>query len=117
MRWAIIGSRAYRDLEAVRQVIRLFPARGTVIVSGGARGVDQTAAAEARRIGLPVIEYLADWGAHGRAAGMLRNRLIVGNADAVIAFWDGKSRGTEMAIRLAEKAGVPVYLFRGRARE
>jgi predicted Rossmann fold nucleotide-binding protein DprA/Smf involved in DNA uptake len=87
-----------------------------VIVSGGARGVDQAAAGEARRLGLPVIEYLPDWAAYGRAAGMIRNRLIVGNADAVIAFWDGQSRGTRASIELARKIGVPVYLFRGRVK-
>jgi len=114
MRWALVGSREYRDLQAVREVVRLFPARGTVIVSGGARGVDQAAAEEAKKLGLPVVEYLPDWHRHGRAAGMIRNRQIVANADAVIAFWDGQSRGTRHTVELANKVGIPVYLFKGR---
>ena len=56
--------------------------------------------------------YLADWERLGRGAGPERNRRMLeqSNPDLVLAFWDGKSRGTKHMIEIAEKAGVPVIV-------
>ena len=100
---AIVGSRNYHDLDRVREFVRKLPA-GTVVVSGGARGVDRIAVAEAKRCNLEVLVYPADWATHGRSAGFKRNQQIVDAADLIIAFWDGNSPGTQHTIRLAKKA-------------
>lgn len=55
--------------------------------------------------------FEADWEAHGKAAGPIRNRKMVQAADLLVAFWDGKSQGTLSAIREAARAGVPVRIF------
>jgi predicted Rossmann fold nucleotide-binding protein DprA/Smf involved in DNA uptake len=111
---AIVGSRGFLDLDAVVEYVNLLPA-GTVVVSGGAPGPDRIAAMAARMRRLPVVEYLAEWrtpdGSIDRLAGFKRNRLIVDAADCVVAFWDGKSRGTAHTISLARQAGKPVEVI------
>lgn len=106
-RVAIVGSRDFPDLEAVRAYVRALP-RGTVIVSGGARGVDRAAAQEGRRLGLEVVELFADWDRLGRRAGIVRNRRVLDFCDRVVAFWDGVSRGTRDVIEEARRRGIPV---------
>lgn len=103
MKVGIVGSRGFSDLEQVRAYVRTL-APGTTVVSGGAAGVDSAAEEEARRLGLPVQIIKPEWARYGRRAGFLRNKDIVNAADRVVAFWDGKSRGTSHTIKLAEVA-------------
>lgn len=112
-RIAIVGSRGYLDLEAVRRYIRGLPKDAT-IVSGGAPGVDRTAEREARRLGLRLVVYQAEWDRLGRGAGIVRNGTIVENCDRVVAFWDGVSRGTENTITRARRAGKPVEVMQAK---
>lgn len=107
MRVAIVGSRDYPNLEHVDAYVESLPT-DTVVVSGGARGVDTRAAARARERGLCVEEYLADWERFGRAAGMIRNKKVLDVCERVVAFWDGSSRGTAHTIREAIKRGLRV---------
>ena len=107
MKIAVVGSRGYADLESVRQFVR-EQERSTVIVSGGATGVDTAAVDEAKRLRMPYEVHLPDWTKHGRAAGVIRNRVIVEASDEVVAFWDGKSRGTLHSINIAKELGKPL---------
>lgn len=109
-RIAIVGSRDYSDLEAVRKYIRGLP-KDVTIISGGAPGVDRTAEREARKLGLALVIYKADWDRLGRGAGIIRNGTIVENCDRVVAFWDKESRGTENTIMRARRAGKPVEII------
>lgn len=79
-----------------------------VIVSGHANGADSLGERYAQERGLECETYPADWKAHGRAAGPIRNAKMAEVADALIAFWDGKSRGTKSMIELANKKGLKV---------
>jgi predicted Rossmann fold nucleotide-binding protein DprA/Smf involved in DNA uptake len=110
MKVAVVGSREYRNLAEVRQFV-WEQDRSTTIVSGGASGVDREAVDEARRLGMTYEVHLPDWAVHGRSAGIIRNRAIVESADEVVAFWDGRSRGTASTIEFARKAGKPVRVF------
>lgn len=110
VRIAIVGSRDFGDEEAVRAFVRTLQA-GSVVISGGAVGVDSWAADEARKMGLEVVEHLPDWKRFGRKAGPLRNTTIIEDADEVAAFWDGVSRGTADSIRKGREAGKPVNVF------
>lgn len=110
MKIAIVGSREYKDLpKVVSYVIALPP--DTIIVSGGARGVDQAAEHAAGCAGLQKIIYPADWSKYGKKAGYLRNIDIVNAADKLVAFWDGKSKGTQHSINLAKAKGIPVEVY------
>lgn len=110
MKVAIVGSRTYQPLERVRQYVRALPA-DTIIISGGARGVDQAAEQEARKRGLEVQIFLPDWDAYGKAAGPMRNRRIVDACDLVVAFWDQKSSGTRNTIEQARSQGKTVLII------
>jgi len=111
MRLAIVGSRNYQPIEDVRAYVRELPP-GTVVISGGAPGVDSVAVAEAVKRGLAVEVLQAQWAELGRAAGFIRNAEIVDASDAVVAFWDGKSPGTANTIRTAKKNGKLQSVFR-----
>lgn len=79
----------------------------TEIVHGGARGIDQ--AAERYFSGWkPISVFHADWGAFGKAAGPIRNREMANYADALLAIWDGKSKGTRNMINTAKDYGLRV---------
>jgi hypothetical protein len=108
---AIVGSRNFKDLTAVVDYVLSLP-EGTLIVSGGAKGVDSVAADAARIKGLVVREYLADWENLGKAAGFIRNKDIVAGAERVVAFWDGTSKGTLSSINLAKQMDKPLAVVK-----
>lgn len=111
----ICGSRRFADpftvSLAIDQRVQELPDDCTVIV-GGANGADQIAEEAARRHGRPVVIHKADWNKHGKRAGILRNLEMLKEADFVVAFWDGKSRGTEHTICEARRRGIPVEVVR-----
>lgn len=80
----------------------------TEIVSGTARGADKTGEWVAGFYSIPVAKFPADWDKHGKRAGYLRNAEMADCADALLAFWDGKSKGTKHMIDLATKKGLIV---------
>jgi hypothetical protein len=79
-----------------------------LLIEGGARGADFMARKFAEWAGIPVRTFPADWDAHGKAAGPIRNQQMLdeGKPDIVVAFEGG--RGTADMIDRAEKAGVRV---------
>ena len=106
MKLAIVGGRDFNLYKTLDDNIReLFALEGLTIVSGGAKGADSLAKEFALANELPLIEFLPDWDTHGKKAGYLRNQLIVDECDKLIAFWDGKSKGTKHSMHIAEKAG------------
>jgi len=108
---AIVGSRRYPKLDQVRRFVRGL-ALGTVVVSGGADGVDEVAAEEARAAGLVVVLFLPDYALHGRRAPLVRNDEIVAACDGLVAFWDGESNGTRYAFTAASRAGKLIEVIR-----
>lgn len=81
------------------------------IVSGGAKGIDECAKKYAINAGLKYTEFLPDYKTHFKRAPIERNKLIVDYSDAVVAFWDGKSRGTLFVIKYAKRIGKPIYIY------
>ena len=108
MKLAIIGSRSLHipDLE------KYMPDDVTEIVSGGAKGVDSDARNYAEKNGIKITEFLPDYTLYSRGAPLKRNIQIIEYADMVLAFWDGKSRGTKYVIDNCEKTGVPVRVIK-----
>ena len=107
MKVAIVGSRNFADRCAVELFVsRLSP--DDEVVSGGARGVDTWAVEYAKSLGLRTVIFPANWNANGLSAGFIRNKLIINAADRVVAFWDGKSKGTAHSIELAKRANKPL---------
>ncbi len=100
MKIAIIGSRNITSCN-----IEKYAEGACEIVSGGAVGVDSCASEYAKENGIKLTVFLPEYERYGRAAPIVRNKEIVNYADKVIAFWDGRSKGTQSAIRYAEKMG------------
>jgi hypothetical protein len=80
------------------------------IVSGGAQGVDFCGEMLAKRSGLPLTVFPANWNEHGRSAGIIRNKEMAKYADALIAVWDGESRGTANMIDEMTKLNKLIYV-------
>ncbi len=114
----IAGTRDFNDYELLKKTCDRYLAgkaesgEEIVIVSGGAPGADALGARYARERGLRVLHYPAQWGKYGRKAGPMRNTEMAENADALLAFWDGKSRGTGNMIQKAEKRGLKVEVVK-----
>lgn len=107
MKVAVIGSRNL----AVKNLEKYLPEGTTEIVSGGARGIDSCAKNYANANGIPLKEFLPNYDEFGRSAPLLRNLEIIDYADIVLAFWDGKSRGTKFVIDKCRAKGKPVNIF------
>jgi len=110
MRVAIIGSRNCEHFQ-IKYIFRYLPDRCTAIISGGARGIDSFAKQAAAQRGIPFLCIPPDYRAYGRGAPLMRNRMIVKQADYVLAFWDFRSRGTAHAIAQCIARGVPVRII------
>lgn len=111
MKLGIVGSRDYHNVENIRRYLLLHLDEKDVVVSGAARGVDSFAEDVARSMGREVISIPADWDKLGKSAGYIRNKEIVFRSDKVVAFWDGKSRGTAHSIGLALQQGKLLAIF------
>ena len=103
---AVVGS---RTLE-VSDIGQYLPPCAEII-SGGAKGIDACARRYAEEKGIPLTEILPQYGRYGRGAPHRRNAEIVARAETVVAFWDGRSRGTESVIALCRKTDKPVLVF------
>lgn len=111
MRVLVCGGRDFEKYDYLKTVLSaLQVTRGdfSAIIHGGARGADANAGLYARRHNIEEVQYLADWKAHGKAAGPIRNKqmLVEGKPDLVVAFPGG--RGTANMVEQAKKAGVEV---------
>lgn len=106
---AIVGSRNAPKIN-IGEHIGFVP---SVIITGGARGVDTQAAQYAVGNGIPLVVHKPNYVAHLQGAPIRRNEIIVSECDMLLAFWDGKSRGTKYTIEYAKKKGksVKVVLF------
>ncbi|MDB5267017.1 MAG: hypothetical protein JWP58_57 [Hymenobacter sp.] len=110
MKVAVIGSRTLTDESRYKQLSEELDALViaesqdiSLIISGSAVGVDKMGERYARERGLPIQFFLPDYQSYGRAAPLVRNQQIVNEADICLALWDGKSKGTAHALRLARR--------------
>lgn len=108
MKIAIIGSRTLW----VDDLKRFLPKETTEIVSGGAKGIDACARHYATENHIKLTEFLPDYARFGRAAPLKRNLQIIEYADLIIAFWDGKSRGTKYVIENARRQGKQLKIYK-----
>ena len=104
MKVAVIGSRGL----IVNDLGKYLPEDTTEIVSGGAKGIDTCARNYALSHDIKLTEFLPEYNKYGRGAPLKRNLQIIEYADVVIAFWDGKSKGTKYVIDNCKKMNVKV---------
>ena len=118
MRLIIAGSRTLNDTALVAALIetsvffREPDMKPTTIVCGGAKGVDQIAARWCQATHSTATNlFLPDWDGQGKSAGYKRNETMADNADALLAIWDGVSKGTEHMINIARAKGLEVQVI------
>lgn len=110
---AIVGSRGFADYDLLCKFLDGYSELGVEIggiVSGGAMGADTLAKSYALERNIPFLEIKPEWDKYGKAAGMIRNKDIVESADEVLAFWDGKSKGTLNSIEYSRKTNKPLVV-------
>lgn len=82
----------------------------TEIVTGDALGVDSIADGYAKEMGYDRVIFPPNWKKFGRSAGPIRNEKMANYAEALIAFWDGKSAGTKNMIKMAESYKLKIHI-------
>lgn len=105
MNVAVIGSRGFSNYALLESELNKIHSASpiTQIVSGGARGADRMGETWAKQNNIPTLIFLPDWDKYGKSAGFIRNKDIIANAELVVAFWDGNSRGTKSSIDIANE--------------
>ena len=115
MRTIIAGSRKityYKIvLNAIRKSIEISGIRPTCVISGGANGIDKLGEKFAKEFEFPLEIHNAEWDKYGNKAGFVRNEQMALVSDALIAIWDGESKGTMHMINLAKKYGLKTYVY------
>jgi len=113
MKTIIAGSRDIKEVDwelAVALYGCPFYDQITEIVSGNCRGADKAGERFARIANIKLTVFPANWHTHGKKAGYIRNVAMANYADALIAIWDKKSKGTKHMIDIAKKKGLKVFV-------
>lgn len=111
MKVIVAGSREGFVAKNVFEAIEKSGFTITEVVSGGARGVDRDGEYYARCNNIPIKQFIPDWDKDGKVAGIWRNEDMAKYADALVAVWDGKSKGTAHMIATMKKYNKPVYVY------
>lgn len=123
MRTIIAGSRTVRDAFLIDRAVEQAKLVGiipTIVLSGCQKawdgierkyfGADYFGEQWVKKNGIPVERHIANWSTYGKRAGHFRNGEMVLRADALIAVWDGKSKGTSDCIRQAMTSGLLIHV-------
>lgn len=113
MKLIIAGSRT-GNINHILEKLEQLPIikQATEIVSGGCpTGADKAGEIYAQQYGVIITVFNADWNAHGKAAGPIRNSMMAKYADSLVCFWDGKSRGTANIIKCMNDLKKPVQII------
>ena len=108
----IAGGREFKDYKLLCKIcdLKLRNKDDVEIVSGTARGTDQLGEKYAKERKYILKEFPANWDEFGKSAGYIRNKQMAEYADALICFWDGKSKGTKHMIDLARKYNLKIRI-------
>jgi len=113
----IAGSRTFTDANLLETTMDhlLKNKEKVLIISGGARGADTLAENYAKKKGYKTLIMPAEWDKYGKSAGYKRNTkmheaLACFEDRGCVLFWDGKSKGTQHNIPLAEKHKTPIRI-------
>jgi hypothetical protein len=115
MRTIIAGSRTIDSVKVVRDAMKFAAYEENIVptkvVSGVAMGIDKCGIVWAEEQGLPVARFPALWDKYGKRAGYVRNAQMADNADALVAIWDGRSKGTNHMINIARSRNLKIFIF------
>jgi len=108
----IAWGRTFKDYDRLCSVCdyMLQNQKEIEIVSGTAMGADKLGEKYAQERGYKIARFPAEWNTYQKAAGFIRNKKMAEYSDALIAFWDGRSKGTEHMINLAKQYGLKMKI-------
>lgn len=110
----VAGSRGFINYQLLKEVLDSFLGgylvSGVVIISGTAKGADSLGEVYAKERGMACERHPANWSQYGRSAGYKRNEEMASCANALVAFWDGQSKGTKHMIDIAKRKGLEVQV-------
>lgn len=112
---AISGSRSFQNFEQFEKTInKVWMAEGipSLIISGEYHGTDMMAEQLCIKRNVMYERYEAEWSQHGKAAGFIRNELLIMQSDILVAFPSVRSIGTHNAMDMAHAKGMKTYVFR-----
>ena len=117
MRVIIAGGRDYTDYDRLVEVCETlldgWLDDEIIIMSGNcSEGADAMGETFADERGYKLELFPAEWHKYGRAAGPRRNVVMSKKADVLVAFWNGKSPGTDNMIHEAMRDGLEVHVYR-----
>ena len=117
MKYIIAGGRDFTNYTVMAKILKEFNI--DTVISGCAKGADTLGAEWAAKNGIPLQTFPAYWDTYGKAAGFIRNAEMGEYADALIAFWDGQSKGTKHIIQTMKRLHKTywVYNYDGTERE
>ena len=106
----ITGSRSITDKKLVFDALDKLEGKPSVLIHGGATGVDTLAGEWAKSKGIEVNVVRPDWKKfpitqYRFKAYAMRDRLMVDTSDVVVAIWDGVSSGTQLTFTYADTKG------------
>ena len=111
----IAGSRGINDYYTLLFAVEYAESQGlaiTEVVSGCCSGPDTLGIRYAEEKGIQLHRYPAEWNRYGKSAGYRRNEVMAENAEALLAIYDGKSKGTQHMIDLANKHALKVVVYK-----
>lgn len=111
----VAGGRDFNDYDLLKRKLDYYLQNvepPIIIVSGCAPGADTLGERYANEKGYELMKYPADWERYGKRAGYIRNTTMAKVGEALVAFWDGVSKGTKLMIDLAKKYGLLVRIIR-----
>ncbi|REE82995.1 uncharacterized protein DUF2493 [Lutibacter oceani] len=114
MKLIIAGSRNFNDYKKLCQICdNILQIQTNIEIVSGAyyKGADKLGEQYAAEKGFLLTKFPADWKRFGKAAGPKRNKEMANYADTLIAFLDGKSKGTKHMIDLAKQVGLEVVVY------
>jgi YspA, cpYpsA-related SLOG family len=114
MKVIIAGSRNFNNYELLKEKCDkiLSEQKDVEIVCGMAKGADLLGKQYQEEKGYQLKEFPAEWDKFGKSAGYIRNEEMAKYSDSLIAFWDGKSKGTKHMIDLAEKYKLKIRIIK-----
>lgn len=118
----VAGGRDFCDYQLLSETLFNMSSGSYVdcaisIVSGMANGADALGYRFAKEHKVKVYEYPANWNKYGKRAGFLRNEEMGRFSDGLLAFWDGKSKGTKHMIDYMTKLGKDTHIYTYQAEE
>ena len=107
-------NKIFKQLSDEKSISACIDESNIEIICGKARGADTLGEQFAKEYKLSIKYFPADWNTYGKSAGYRRNAEMANYAKedngVLIAFWDGKSKGTKHMIDLSKSNNIRVFI-------